>query len=613
MEAPRESFNGRDGTVWDIIPGVKETMYQHQQDGLEFLWRNLEGTINLSELKNGNASNVGGCIISHAPGTGKTRLTIVFLQTYLKLFPYARPLIIAPSGMLLTWEEEFKKWKSEFPFHNLNNMELSGKENKKLLHIISKGTSQVRYARTVKMYSWNQGKSILGISYRLYEILVGENSKKAVRNVDDEETEGLRKILLQLPQLVVLDEGHTPRNQRSCIWNTLSKLQTERRIILSGTPFQNNFGELFNTLDLVRPKVASDLAKEKAFAGIISSREMNEKKKKCRNREASFSSSREKDVEKLIDKLKERMEPFVHIYKSSNLQTSLPGLRDCVVLLNPPLQQKCFIDKIEHNSKSNFMIEYKVALLSVHPSLLQHCSLSEIENSKIDMEMLARLRQDPNAGVKTRFIMELVRLSKALNEKVLIFSQFIQSLSLIKYQLIQQFKWQEGEQIFQMYGKLDQKARQWFMKVFNDPNSEAQVMLASTKCCSEGINLVGASRIVLLDVVWNPSVERQAISRAYRLGQKKVVFAYNLITSGTSEAEKYCRQAEKDRLSELVFSSTSTKKNDNQQKSCSSSFNDKILEVMVDNANLKNMFEKIIYQPKEVNLVETFGSVSQLQ
>ncbi|KAL0464279.1 UNVERIFIED_CONTAM: SNF2 domain-containing protein CLASSY 3 [Sesamum latifolium] len=89
-----EFNNSANGTVWSIKPDIRESMYEHQQEGFEFLWKNLAGSINLDELKSTDPSGVGGCIISHAPGTGKTRLTIVFLESYLKLFPNCRPVII---------------------------------------------------------------------------------------------------------------------------------------------------------------------------------------------------------------------------------------------------------------------------------------------------------------------------------------------------------------------------------------------------------------------------------------------------------------------------------------------------------------------------------------
>ncbi|GKE92795.1 SNF2 domain-containing protein CLASSY 3-like protein [Tanacetum coccineum] len=91
---------------------------------------------------------------------------------------------------------------------------------------------------------------------------------------------------------------------------------------------------------------------------------------------------------------------------------------------------------------------------------------------------------------------------------------------------------------------------------FNDPNTKAKVLLASTKTCSEGIHLVGASCVVLLDVDWNWAIEKQAINRAYRLGQKKVVHTYHLMVADTTKEEKHDVQVEKGRLAEMVFSSS---------------------------------------------------------
>ncbi|GFP90486.1 snf2 domain-containing protein classy 3, partial [Phtheirospermum japonicum] len=521
--------------------------------------KNLAGSTNLSKLKTTPPGETGGCIISHAPGTGKTRLTIVFIETYMKLFPNCRPVIIAPAGMLLTWEEEFRKWNVEFPFINLNHTEISDKEKKIALGLLAgpkrRGMNTIRM---VNLYTWSRGGAVLGISYSLFEKLTGENKH----------------------------EGHTPRNQRSNIWNVLLKLQTEKRVILSGTPFQNNFSELFNTLHLVRPAIADALAQEKALSEMFS------------------------EVDgRAVERLKISMAPFVHVHKGTILQQSLPGLRDCVVVLKPPPLQKSLIEKLE-GTPSTFQFEHKAALLSVHPYLFQHSDSTEEERIGIDLAAVEASRLNPNEGVKTKFILEFVRLSAVIKEKVLVFSQYIQPLELIKEQLKEVFKWADGKEILRMQGKLDQRQRQNLINVFNDPQNESRVMLASTRCCSEGISLVGASRVILLDVVWNPSVETQAISRAYRIGQKKFVYTYHLMTSGTTEADKYCRQAEKERLSELVFTSSSNESSSKEKASGSSIEEDKILGAMVDHASLKEMFDKIINQPKDMNLIQTFGLVS---
>ncbi|KAL8495726.1 hypothetical protein ACS0TY_019736 [Phlomoides rotata] len=581
-----------DGTVWSLKAGIRDSMYEHQREGFEFLWKNLAGSIHLEELKSTETREVGGCIISHAPGTGKTRLTINFIETYLRMFPKCMPVIISPASMLLTWEEEFRKWNVGFPFLNLNNPEFVGPEMKVLHSRGRGGNSRNQDARRLlKIWLWSKGRSILGISYSLFVNLTGEKYLRGKKNKGIKplsiQKQQMRKILLEKPGLVVLDEGHTPRNRRSNIWNALLKLETAKRVILSGTPFQNNFAELFNTLRLVRPAIADMLTQERAFAEMIAARRVPNSQ--------NYSQS--------LDELKRNMNPFVHVHKGTILQQSLPGLRDCIILLKPSALQKSLIERLE--GSSTFEFEHRVALISVHPYLLVHSDLAEEQRIGIDMAAIEASKMNSNEGVKIKFILELVRLSLILNEKVLIFSQFIQPLGLIKEYLKESFKWADGKEILQMEGKLDQKHRQVLINAFNDPKNESKVMLGSTKCCSEGISLIGASRVVLLDVVWNPSVERQATSRAYRIGQKKFVYTYHLMTSGTTEADKYCRQAEKERLSELVFTSSSNEGMNQTQPAVG--IEDRVLEEMVSNARLKEMFDKIINQPKDTNLIQTFG------
>ncbi|GFZ15391.1 chromatin remodeling 31 [Actinidia rufa] len=604
-------YNHAEGTVWDIIPGIKDSMYPHQREGFEFIWKNIAGGIELEELKRHIFDRGSGCIISHAPGTGKTRLTIVFLQTYMELNRTCKPVIIAPRSMLLTWEEEFRKWKVGIPFHNMNQLEFSGQENTAAINLLRQKVGcraqNKNSIRMVKLYSWAKDRSILGISYTLFEKLAGDGvladggSEKNRKVKSYAQGEQVRKMLLELPGLLVLDEGHTPRNDQSLIWKALSRVETQRRIILSGTPFQNNFGELFNTLCVVRPKFGDRFLSETRGD---SRRKHGTKSSAARGTWASLTSSIGKDCDGRLDELKAMIEPFVHVHKGTILKESLPGLRDSVVVLRPTCLQKALIEVIR-GRKSQLELDYLMSLISVHPSLLLSCCLSEKEELSVDKCQLETLKRNPEAGIKTKFLMELIRLSGALKEKVLIFSQYIHPLTLIREQLISHFKWTEGNEVLYMDGTLDSKHRQSCISSLNDPASEVRVLLASTKACSEGINLVGASRVVLLDVVWNPSVERQAISRAYRLGQKKVVYIYHLITSGTIEGEKYLRQAEKDRLFELVFSSADDGV-PKPESSCTVG-EDMILQEMVQHEKMSNMFEKILNQPKESDLIVTFG------
>ncbi|KAM0015647.1 putative DNA helicase chromatin remodeling SNF2 family [Helianthus debilis subsp. tardiflorus] len=598
QERHHESKGGEyeKGTVWDLVPGVKESMYPHQRDGFEFMWTKIAGGTYIDKLEKRLPTGGSGCIISHAPGTGKSRLTIVFLQAFLKMYPSSRPLIIAPRSMLLTWEEEFKKWNADFPFFNMNVRERSGQEHKiavTLLRNAGKIKSQ-RGLRLLKLLSWKKTPSVLGITYRLFESLAGEEGKRK-RDASNVAEEQMKNFLLKVPTLLVLDEGHTPRNDQSHMWKTLLNVKTKRSIILSGTPFQNNFDELYNTLCLVNPSLSFGIS---SLNGVYSGKRRGWKHTTAKGQWDSITSSVKKSQQKLLE-LKAMIDPFVHVHKGTILQERLPGLRDALVVLKPTKTQQTLLNRML-GSKLTIEKDHIMSLVSVHPSLLPEssCDVGGLH------KMLKVFKNDPSAGVKTNFLMELIQLSIAHNEKVLVFSRYIKPLEFIIKLLKTNLGWDEGRECLYMDGQQEEKLRQGSIHTINDPKSEVKVLLASIKACSEGINLVGASRVVLLDVHWNPSVERQAISRAYRLGQKKVVHVYHLVT-GSMESEKYIRQVEKSHLSELVFSSENK---DSSNPTISSTVSkDKILEEMVHHDKLRNMFEKVIYQPKEADLIDTFG------
>ncbi|KAM3331058.1 hypothetical protein ACQJBY_027250 [Aegilops geniculata] len=584
------------GVVWDLIPGVREDMFPHQREGFEFMWRKLAGGIDIEQLRHTmNTDTTSGCVISHAPGTGKTRLAITFVQSYLGLFPHCRPVIIAPRGMLATWEQEFSKWNVKLPFHVLSSSEIQWNQDKTIHKLVSKdhGLGQKlamkklsqKSKMMLKLASWYEGSSIIGLSYSLYRNLAKGEGKDG---------EMQRNLLLEKPGLLVLDEGHTPRNKKSLIWKVLAEVSTEKRIILSGTPFQNNFLELYNILCLVKPKFAKDFACTRLSKKGVASTSQSRAAPQVEEDEGKefWSSLRISNItDEHITEIREKLGPFVHIHNGDILQKSLPGLRESVVILNPLPRQKEIIAMMEESAGKGFLdAEYKISLASIHPFLVTSTKLSDTEASVVDKMKSVRL--NPCEGVKTWFVFEIIRLCEALKERVLVFSQYLEPLALIMDQLTTELDWTEGKEILLMSGNVRVKQREALMEAFNDMNSEAKVMLASTKACCEGITLVGASRVVLLDVVWNPSVGRQAIGRAYRIGQEKIVYTYNLIAEGTKEKVKYERQATKDHMSKLLFSNEPQPTGSNLSPELIS--NDRILEKMAAREELKDMFVQIL-------------------
>ncbi|XP_039169376.1 SNF2 domain-containing protein CLASSY 3 [Eucalyptus grandis] len=450
-----DKLSHQNGSVLDLIPCDSSKMYPHQLEGFEFMWKNIAGSTDLKDLSNSEPNDVGGCIISHAPGTGKTCMTILFLHTYLRLFPNSRPVVIAPASLLLTWEEEFKKWNKKWDtsilFHNLNNPEFSGAENPEAVRMVEANSHLKRCSdvmRVIKVYSWSKNSSILGISYNLYEKLAVHNRKgtkdpvkKAKIEKKDEE---MRKILLDLLGVVVLDEGHTPRNQRSSIWKLLLKLRTEKRIILSGTPFQNNFLELYNTLCLVRPTMANELPLSlKKFC------QTTQWKRAKTDDINSLVQPHDKVADDAIVNLRSIMAPFVHVHKGSILKENLPGIKECIVVLNPGDRQKKIVENIQR-SQCTFEYEFKLSLACIHPSLILSCNAYANEKPLIchERQKLEDLKTHTDAGIKTRFLVELIRLSEALGEKVLVFSQYKEPLSFISDQLRLTFQWSSQEKSF---------------------------------------------------------------------------------------------------------------------------------------------------------------------
>ncbi|KAL0331884.1 UNVERIFIED_CONTAM: SNF2 domain-containing protein CLASSY 3 [Sesamum calycinum] len=539
-----------ESTVLDLIPDAGKELYPHQLDGFEFLWRNIAGDILIKKLEKLPANGGRGCIISHAPGTGKTRLTIVFLQTFMKLYPACRPVIIAPRGMLLTWEQELKKWNVDIRFHNLNETKLSSEETAIAAGIIGQPGNQEKnkdYNRCIKLYSWMKGGSILGVGYRLFEELAGENEKKHC-----------------------FDKDNNAKAHNS----------------LRDTFSEQFFRALQYTLSS-EPKISHQIMSETS-CGRNFTKNAGRKRKvnAARDEWANLTSSISKTNSGAdgLKKLRSMIEPFVHIHKGNYSKTLL--------------ELKKFLEQA-----------YLASLISVHPSLV--ADKPEFSDHKRKLKSLA---SDPNAGVKTQFLIKLIQLSTRLHEKVLVFSEFIDPLLHIKNLLKSHFSWNDGREIIYMDGDQGIKQRQHLINSFNDKHGEAKVLLASQRACSEGINLVGASRVVLLDVVWNPSVERQAICRAYRLGQEKMVYVYHVMT--LMEVKKYARQAEKERISELIFSSPDGggAGGGGRRSGCDEVVSeDKVLEAMVGHQSFGSVFERIVHQPKESDLVDTFGFVDLKQ
>ncbi|CAK8566439.1 unnamed protein product [Lathyrus sativus] len=560
-----EPISNENQNVWELIPELKEKMHAHQKKAFEFLWRNIAGSMEPALMKE-NSETSGGCVISHAPGAGKTFLIISFLASYLKLFPGKRPLVLAPKTTLYTWRKEFKKWKIPVPVYLIHGRRTSRDLTmlkSTILPGVRKPTSDVKHVLDCinKIQKWNSHPSVLVMGYSsFFSLMRSEESKFAHRKY-------MAKALRENPGILILDEGHNPRSTKSRLRKCLMKLPTELRILLSGTLFQNNLCEYFNTLSLARPKFVHEVLREldskyRRNGEIVKKAphllEARARKFFLDNIEKKINSDIDEEKMLGLHLLRKITTGFIDVYDSGNSSDTLPGLQIYTLLMNTSDEQYEIIHKLEKKmtKSTSYLLEVEllITLGSIHPWLIKTAAacaakffgdeeLKKLETSKFDLRK----------GSKVRFVLSLI--SRVVeNEKVLIFCHNLAPVRFLIELFEKYFQWQNGKEILLLTGELDLFERGKVIDKFENPRGRSKVLLASINACAEGISLTAASRVIFLDSEWNPSKTKQAIARAFRPGQQKMVYVYQLLTTGSMEEDKHRKTVWKEWISCMIFS-----------------------------------------------------------
>ncbi|GFS33583.1 chromatin remodeling 38 [Actinidia rufa] len=536
--------------VWALIPELKRKLRFHQKRAFEFLWRNIAGSVVPADMESAVKAR-GGCVISHSPGAGKTLLIIAFLVSFLKLFPGARPLVLAPKTTLYTWYKEIIKWEIPIPVYQIHGGQTyRGEVNRQKWRICPgapKPNQDVMHVLDCmeKIQKWLAHPSVLLMGYTSFLTLTREDSKYSHRKY-------MGQVLRQSPGILILDEGHNPRSTKSRLRKALMKVDTDLRILLSGTLFQNNFGEYFNTLTLARPRFVKEVLKEL------------DPKFKRRKKGAKTNFSLENRARKLfIDKIGKKIDSSVADERTKSLNTlrnltggfidvyeggisdNLPGLQCYTLMMKSTPYQQELLTKLQNQRPAykGFPLELEllITLGSIHPWLIRTTTCSNQYFSMEVLEDLDRYKFDLKFGSKVRFVMSLIPRCLIRKEKVLIFCHNIAPINLFLEIFEAFYGWKKGEEVLVLQGDLELFERGRVMDKFEEPGGASKVMLASINACAEGISLTAASRVILLDSEWNPSKSKQAIARAFRPGQAKEVYVYQLLATGTLEEEKHSR------------------------------------------------------------------------
>lgn len=507
----------------------------HQMKGVRFLWNQIVVGAGTGERQ--------GCLLAHTMGLGKTMQTIAFLVALVEAGASPDPticeqvppdlresktLVLCPTSLVHNWEEEVRRW----------GHGLLGKIRK--IEASDDG-------RVAILMDWSQHGGILIIGYdmtkRLYD--GGDND--------------IKRTLLESANVVVADEAHHLKNQESQISQLCSKFATRSRIALTGSPLANNIDEYYSMIDWVAPYYLGPLQEFKQmYAKPIQDGVWGDSTD-CEKRHALT----------LLEALQKTVGPKVNRATiHGSLKDELPPKVEFVLSIRATSLQKSLytlfvegLDKMYRASNRRqagiLSLLSRLVLICNHPSVFRSyvASIGDDEDNaktfpKDIIDQVLQLTADSNGddikhSNKLRVLMGILDESRRVGDKVLVFSQSIPTLDYLQrvFEL-------EQRPFCRLDGKTNVKIRQSTVKSFNEGPQE--VFLISTTAGGYGLNIQGANRVVIFDFKFNPVHDQQAVGRAYRIGQKKPVFVYHLITSGSFEEDLHAKSVFKMQLSARV-------------------------------------------------------------
>ena len=331
-------------------------------------------------------------------------------------------------------------------------------------------------------------------------------------------------------EYIILDEAHIIKNPMSVSAKSVFTLNSKHKLVISGTPIQNNLTELWSLFNFLNPGYLGsyEFFKESFVTPIENAQDKN------------ISSS-----------LKKLISPFILRRTKKVISNELPEKTEIILRESFTEEERAIYDtwkeyyktEIKNSINEKGMGSSKMKILEGLMKLRQIC----LSPSLIDTEYKGE-------SSKLKLLMMEVKKVMAEGHKVLIFSSFVKMLDLVK---------EEFERRGLRYSYLDGKTRNREKVVSNFQNAEeAEAFLISIKAGGVGLNLTSADYVFIIDPWWNPAVESQAMDRAHRIGQESKVFVYKTIMENTIEEKIVKLQESKKKLVEdLIVEDEATLKN----------------------------------------------------
>ena len=465
------------------LTGGKLTDYQ--LDGLNWL-------INLYE------NGLNG-ILADEMGLGKTIQSIA-LMAYLKQYKkkYGFFLVIVPKSTMPNWARECKLW---IPTLNCIILNPVKEEREETLKIIAK----------------HKFEAII-TSYEGVNICINK----------------LKKINWEL---LIIDEAHRIKNENALLSKNVRLLHSKFRILVTGTPLQNNLHELWALLNFLLPDIFSSSSDFDEVFGMGNKEGENGEE----NKEKAEEEAEERNVE-IVQQLHRILKPFLLRRTKSEVEATLPPKKEIHIKVGLTELQKRLYKKL---LTSSLLQESKTVYKNIIMQLRKVC------NHPYLFDGVEEPHPPENHLVIYSSKMRILdKLCTKLfgKSQILIFSQMTRMLDILE-----DYCNERGYKYCRIDGETSLEDRETMITEFTKPNSEKFIFLLSTRAGGLGINLMTSDTVILYDSDWNPQVDLQAMDRVHRIGQTKPVLIYRLLCENTIEEKILERQAMRLKLDSLVI------------------------------------------------------------
>lgn len=471
LEALRKRLSQRSKEAEQFTPpeGLQAELRSYQKTGAE--WMDF---LSAHEL-NG--------ILADDMGLGKTLQTLTHILRMKEQGKAGPVLVVAPTSVVPNWFAESKKFTP-----SLKPIILHGPKRKRLF-------SHIPHADLVLT------------SFALLQRDIEELKKHEF-------------------QLVVLDEAQHIKNPSAKVSQAACQLRSKQRLCLSGTPIENNLGELWSLFRFLIPGFLGSLDRfRKNYQNPIEKEEDEERSELLRARLGPLILRRTKD------QVATELPPKTILVHPVELSSGQRDLYETVrATMDKQVRDAIAAKGLEQSQFAILDALLKLRQICCHPTLLK---LPEAEAKKT------------RKSAKLEYLFELLETLFAEGRRVLLFSQFTSMLSLIEEEL----KLRKVS-----YLKLTGASKDRGGLVDRFQNEEIPIFLISLKAGGTGLNLTAADSVIHYDPWWNPAAENQATDRAYRIGQDKPVFVHKLICAGTVEDRINQLQQKKSHLADTLLS-----------------------------------------------------------